>query len=88
MSDYSDLVCLAHNHASREGEAICSARHQIAKLREQLQAMTLERDTALADTMGVVNVLGFFASCIKSGEQWTPQCDDMLHAAFAHRNRK
>ena len=61
---------------------------EIVRLRSQLAAVTRLRDKALADAQGVVNVLGFFASCIKSGEQWTPQCDDMLHAAFAHRNKK
>ena len=52
----------------------------------ELIALRAERDALRKDAMGVVNVLGFFASCIKSGEPWTPQCEDMLRAAFAHRD--
>lgn len=53
---------------------------------DEIVALRAERAALRKDAMGVVNVLGFFASCIKSGEPWTPQCEDMLRAAFAHRD--
>ena len=68
--------------AEAERESVSSQLWDCMNEREALRA---ERDALRKDAMGVVNVLGFFASCIKSGEPWTPQCEDMLRAAFAHR---
>lgn len=54
----------------------------------EARACELERECKRLreDAAGICNVLGFFASAIKCGEPWTPECDEMLRAAFAHRD--
>jgi uncharacterized protein YhaN len=47
-----------------------------AKLKNRLAA-------AEQHTRNMTNALGFFASCIKSGEAWSGECEKMLRAAYA-----
>jgi hypothetical protein len=52
-----------------------------------LEGLALQAETRLAaveqHTRNMTNALGFFASCIKSGEAWSGECEKMLRAAYA-----
>lgn len=47
---------------------------QVANLTEQVRALTEQRDAVVVECVVKSRCLGFFASVIKSGEEWTSVC--------------
>ncbi len=80
--------------------AIGGMKADVERLKSELALMRIERDELqlqVGEWKDVAEqfrdalvergkVVGFFASVIKSGEPWTPQCDEMLRATFVHKD--
>jgi hypothetical protein len=86
-----DALAAKLDAAVRERESLNA---EYARSTEQMQTLLNEErtengqlraklDAEVQRTNNMTNALGFFASCIKSGEAWSAECENIMRASFA-----